>query len=293
MLPKEIIKKVRRIHITTSRLVTDIFAGQYHSVFKGRGMEFDEVREYMPGDEIRFIDWNVTARTGIPHIKKFVEERELTVMLLLDMSASCSFGSVKQLKSQLAAELCSVLAFSAIHNNDKVGFMAFTDKVEKFIPPRKGLRHVLRVIREALYFKAEGKGTDITAAIEYLNRVIKRSAVVFVISDFYAPEFKKPLSIANNRHDVIAVTVTDPREIGLPDVGLVELQDAESGKDFLIDTSNKKFREEYKRDALKRIDDRQRLFNSANIDNIDIRTDVPYTQSLLKFFKMRELRRRK
>ncbi len=292
MLPKEIIRNIRRIHITTSRLVTDVFAGQYHSVFKGRGMEFDEVREYLPGDEIRFIDWNVTARMGVPYVKKFVEERELTVMLLVDMSASCSFGSVRRLKSQLAAELCSLFAFSAVRNNDKAGFMAFTDRVEKFIPPRKGLRHVLRVIREALYFKAEGRGTDITAAIEYLNRVTKRRAVVFVISDFYASGFKKPLSIANNRHDIIAVTITDPREIDLPDVGIIELEDAETGENFAIDTSSKRFREEYHRDSLRKMDERRGLFNAAKIDNIDIRTDIPYTQSLYKFFKMRELRRR-
>jgi uncharacterized protein (DUF58 family) len=291
MLPKEILKKVHHIHITTSRLVTDLFAGQYHSVFKGRGMEFDEVREYLPGDEIRFIDWNVTARMGAPFIKKFVEERELTVMLLLDMSMSCQFGSVSQLKSQLAAELCSVLAFSAIQNNDKVGFIAFTDRIEKFVPPRKGLRHVLRVVREALHFKAEGKGTDIAAAVEYLNKVTKRSAVIFIISDFYASVFKKPLSIANKRHDIAAVTITDPREIELPNVGIIGLQDAESGEEFLIDTSDRSLREEYKKDAVKRIQERKDLFSSINVDNIDIRTDIPYTQSLFKFFKMRERRR--
>ncbi len=292
MLPKEILQKIRRIHITTSRLVTDVFAGQYHSVFKGKGMEFDEVREYMPGDEIRFIDWNVTARMGAPFVKKFVEERQMTVMLLLDMSASCRFGTVKQFKSQLAAELCSLLAFSAIKNNDRVGFLAFTDRVEKFIPPRKGLSHVLRVIREALYFKAEGKKTDISSAIEYMNKVTKRKTVMFVISDFYASEFKKPLSIANKRHDLIAVTITDPSEIDLPDAGIVNLMDAETNEEFLIDTSDKRFREEYRQSSLKRMEEREKLFSSINVDSIDIRTDVPYAWSLYKFFKTRERRRR-
>ncbi|MFH1754014.1 MAG: DUF58 domain-containing protein [Candidatus Omnitrophota bacterium] len=296
-------------------------------------MEFDEVREYFPGDDIRLIDWNVTARTGTPHIKKFVEERELTVMLVLDMSMSCHFGSAKQLKSQLAAELCSVLAFSAIKNNDKVGFMAFTDRIEKFVPPRKGLRHVLRVIREALYFKPKGKGTDIASAIEYLSRISKRKTVTFIISDFYAEGFnppsrnsstikakigsdgnsaqedfrlrtkndfmdvglqscKKPLSIANKRHDVIALTITDPRETELPNAGMINLEDAETGKSFLVDTSDRSLREEYKKNSAQRIEERKKLFNSINIDSVDIRTDVPYIESLMKFFKMREIRRR-
>lgn len=256
-------------------------------------MEFDEVREYTPGDEIRSIDWNVTARMGTPFIKKFVEERELTVMLLLDMSGSCRFGSEKQLKSQLAAELCSVLAFSAIQNSDRVGFIGFTDRIEKFVPPRKGLRHVLRVVREALYLKPESQGTDIAAAIEYLNRVTKRKAVVFIISDFFATEFRKALTIASRRHDVTAVTITDPRELELPDVGLIELEDAESGKGFLIDTSSRRLREEYKKNSQRRVEARKRLFNYANVDNIDIRTDVPYTESLLRFFKMRNRKRRR
>jgi uncharacterized protein (DUF58 family) len=238
MIPREILKKIRRIQITTSRMVADVFAGQYQSVFKGKGMEFYEVREYLPGDEIRSIDWNVTARMGNPYVKKFVEERELTVMLLLDMSLSCYFGSVRQLKSQLAAELCSVLAFSAIQNNDKIGLIAFTDRIEKFIPPRKGLTHVLRVIREALYFKPQGRGTDIPKAIEYLNRVTTRKTVTFIISDFYSREFKKALSIANKRHDIIAITITDPREINLPNIGIIKLEDAETQNSYLIDTSD-------------------------------------------------------
>ncbi len=290
MIPREVLKKVRRIQITTSRMVTDIFAGQYHSVFKGRGMEFDEVREYVPGDDIKSIDWNVTARTGHPHIKKFVEERELTVMIILDASTSCKFGSTTQLKSQLAAELSSVLAFSAIQNNDKIGLIIFTDRIEKFIPPRKGLKHVLRVIREALYFKPEGKGTDISLALEYLSRVTKRRAITFLISDFLDKDFKKRLSVTNKRHDVIAVTITDPREIDMPDIGMIRLNDAESGDERTIDTSSKSYRSSYRHTALERLNARKELFRSAGIDNIDIYTNIPYAKELIRFFKMRKKR---
>ncbi|MFH0732365.1 MAG: DUF58 domain-containing protein [Candidatus Omnitrophota bacterium] len=290
MIPKEILKKIRRIQITTSRMVTDVFAGQYQSVFKGKGMEFDEVREYQPGDDIRTIDWNVTARMGHPYIKKFVEERELTVMLLLDASMSCRFGSVKQLKSQLAAELSSVLAFSAIQNNDKVGLIIFTDKIEKFVPPRKGLRHVLRVIREALYYGPQGKGTDISLALEYLNRVTKHKSIAFIISDFFDDKFKKLLAISNKRHDIVAVTITDPREINLPNVGIIKLDDAETQQSFLVDTTSASIRSTYNADAVKRIKERQELLRWARVDNIDIYTDSPYTKELVKFFRMRERR---
>ena len=290
MIPKEILKQVRRIQITTSRMVTDVFAGQYQSVFKGSGMEFDEVREYQPGDEIRSIDWNVTARTGHPYVKKFVEERELTVMLLLDMSLSCSFGTVKQLKSRLAAELCSLLAFSAIQNNDKVGLIIFTDRIEKFVPPRKGLSHVLRVIREALYFKPKGSGTNIKAALEYLGKVTTRKTVTFIISDFYNPAFKKDLSITNKRHDTIAVTITDPLEIELPNIGIIKLDDPETGESRLIDTSSAGLRKDYHKNSLQRFQERKKLFQSINVDSIDIRTDIPYSKTLIAFFKMRERR---
>jgi uncharacterized protein (DUF58 family) len=292
VIPKEILKEIRRIQITTSRMVTDVFAGQYQSVFKGRGIEFHEVREYTPGDEIRFIDWNVTARTGHPFIKKFVEERELTVMLLLDMSASSYFGTSVQLKMQLAARICSLLAFSAIKNNDRVGFIAFTDRIEKFIPPRKGLRHVLRVIREALYFKPRGSGTDINVALEYLNRVTTRKSVAFIISDFFAPDFKKRLAVTNKRHDVVAVTITDPRELELTDVGLVKLFDPEKKRDIVLDTSDRALRRQYAERNEKRSRERSRLFSSVHVDAIDVRTDVPYAKSLMKFFKTRERRMR-
>jgi uncharacterized protein (DUF58 family) len=292
MIPKDVLKKIRRIQITTSRMVSDVFAGQYQSTFKGKGMEFDEVRQYQPGDEIRSIDWNVTARMNHPYIKKFVEERELTVMIILDMSASCFFGTVKQLKVQLAAEICSLLALSATRNNDKVGFIAFTDKVEKFIPPRKGQRHVLRVVREALYFKPIGAGTDINAALEFLNRITTRKTVAFIISDFYSPEFKKMLAVTNKRHDCIAVTITDPREIELPDVGLITLEDPESKKSFFVDSSDMLVRKDYAEAAEKRLRQRLMLFRSVNVDSIDIRTDIPYGMSLYKFFRARERRMR-
>jgi uncharacterized protein (DUF58 family) len=290
MIPKEVLKSIRRIQITTSRMVTDVFAGQYQSVFKGKGMEFDEVREYQPGDEIRSIDWNVTARTGSPYIKKFIEERELTVMLLLDMSPSSFFGTHNQLKMRLAAEICSVLALAAIKNNDKVGFIAFTDRIEKFIPARKGLRHVLRVSSEAVYFRPRGKKTDITAALEYLNHITTHKTVAFIISDFYAPDFKKMLAVSNKRHDIVAITVSDPREMELVDTGIVSLDDLENGKNFMVDTSDAGLRREYSRQAQQRQRDRKALFNSVNVDVIDVRTDLPYTQSLFKFFKTRERR---
>jgi len=292
MIPKEVLKNIRRIQITTSRMVTDVFAGQYQSVFKGKGMEFEEVREYQPGDEIRSIDWNVTARMGAPYIKKFVEERELSVMLILDMSPSSFFGTRNQLKMRLAAEVCSVLALAAIKNNDKVGFIAFTDRIEKFIPARKGLRHVLRIISEALYFKPKGKKTDIVAALEYLNKVTTRKTVTFIISDFFAPDFKKMLAVSNKRHDIVAITVTDPRELELADAGIVKLEDLESGQIFMVDTSDPGLRKRYSQDARQRQQDRNMLFRSINVDTIDLKTDMPYSQSLFRFFKTRERRLR-
>jgi len=291
VIPKEILDKVRRIEITTSHLVSDIFAGAYHSVFKGRGMEFDEVREYQMGDDIRSIDWNVTARTGTAHVKKYVEERELTVMILVDASASTHFGSTKELKNALAAELAAVLAFSAIRNNDKVGLIIFTDRIELFIPPRKGKRHVLRVIREVLYFKPQGKGTDINAALEYLTKVMRRKSVAFVISDFFGEDFKKSMGISNKYHDVIAITLNDPREAALPDCGLVEIEDAETGRKMLVDTGSPQVRRRYKADALARLDGRNRLFRSMGVDHIDVHTHEPYAKALIGFFYARHKRR--
>jgi len=290
MLPREVLRKIRRIEITTSKLVTDFLSGQYESVFKGRGIEFDEVREYQPGDEIRTIDWNVTARMGHPFVKKFVEERQLTVMILLDASSSSSFGTTKRYKKELAAEVSAVLAFAAIQNNDRVGLIIFTDRIEKFVPPRKGLHHVLRVVREALYFNPKGKGTDIASALRYLDSVVSRRAVTFIISDFFAKDFKKPLSIANKRHDVVAITIADPRESELPNAGIVELVDAETGRSFTIDTSSEKVRAEYLKKSSAMHKERSEIFGSVGVDHIDISTDKSYIEAFIKFFKMRKRR---
>jgi len=293
MLTKEIFRKIRRIEIATSRLVTDVFAGQYHSVFKGRGMEFDEVREYIPGDDIRTIDWNVTARTGTPHVKKYVEERELTVMLLVDASLSCHFASRNQMKNHLAAEIAAVLAFSAIRNNDKVGLIFFTDGVEKFIPPRKGSRNVLRLIREILYFNPKHTATNLPGALDYLNSVTTRRTVAFVISDFLEKNeeaLAKSLMIANRRHDLVAITLNDPRERELVDCGLVLLDDAENHTQALIDTTSHDVRDQYRRLAVARLSGREKMFRSAGIDHIDVSTDVPYMNELVKFFAKRKQR---
>jgi len=291
MIPKEVLRKIRKIHITTSRMVTDVFAGQYHSVFKGRGIEFDEVREYIPGDDIRAIDWNVTARMGHPYVKKYVEERELTVMLALDASMSSRFGSARQLKNQVAAEICSLLALSAVNNNDKVGLIVFTDRIEKFVPPRKGLRHVLRVIRESLYSdETKGSGTDISLALQYLNRVTKRRAIVFLISDFFDTGFERLLRASNRRHDIIAVPVTDLREAFMPDVGMVELEDAETGGRVTVDTSDAAWRRDYETRALERKALRRKLLGASGVDAIEVTTYAPYTGELIRFFKLREKR---
>ncbi len=303
MIPKDLFEKVRRIEITTNHLVTDIFAGQYHSVFKGRGMEFDEVREYQIGDDIRLIDWNVTARTGIPHVKKFVEERELTVMILFDASVSCQFGTVHELKSKLAVEMAAVLALSAIRNNDKVGLIIFTDEVEKFIPARKGLRHVLRVIREVLYFTPQKCATDLIVPLEYLDKVTNRQTVSFMISDFLeskAPKtrknlnnwgFRPALAIANKRHDIVAITLNDPKESELPDCGLIQLEDAETGEFVLLDSSSRMVREKYRQEAQRRLQERDLLFRSVGVDHIDVSTAVAYSEALIKFFLTRRRRR--
>ncbi|MFH1094109.1 MAG: DUF58 domain-containing protein [Candidatus Omnitrophota bacterium] len=293
MLPKEIIKKIRRIEIKTSRMVSDVFAGQYHSVFKGRGIEFDEVREYQPGDEIRSIDWNVTARMGHPFVKKFVEERQLTVMLLMDASGSSFFGTKGQLKSEVAAELCSVLAFSAIKNNDRVGLIIFSDRIEKFIPPRKGSHHVLRVIREVLFHKPQGKGTDIRCALDYLNNVMHKKTVSFLISDFLDCEFKKQLAISNKRHDLIAVTITDPREQALPQTGIIRFEDAETGEVQLVDAANSRLRETFAKNSARVLAQREQVFKQAGVDVINIFTDAPYTKELVRFFRKREKKRKR
>ena len=290
MIPHEKMKQIRRIQIRTSHMENDILAGQYESVFKGQGMEFREVREYVPGDDVRMIDWNVTARTSVPHVKLLAEERELTVMLLVDASASGQFGSVGRFKNELAAELCAVLAFSAIKNNDKVGLIIFTNDVELYVPPSKGRKHVLRVIREVLYFKPKGIATNIPRALNFLNSVTTRRAVAFLVSDFMAEDYEVPLRIANRRHDVIAVSVTDPREETLPDVGLIAVRDTESGRETLVDTGNAGVRMQYERVAVERAKKRDQTFQRTKVDAINVRTDKPYATEIYRFFRMREKR---
>ncbi len=290
MIPREILKKVRRVEITTRGLVNEVFSGEYHSVFKGRGMSFAEVREYQYGDDIRSIDWNVTARTGAPFVKIFEEERELTVMLVVDVSASGDFGTRRQMKGEVAVEICALLAFSATKNNDKVGLIIFSDRIEKFVPPRKGRRHVLRVLRELFYYEPEGRGTDLAVALEYLNHVVRKRAVVFLVSDFMAPDFTRPLSVAGRRHDVIAVRMGDRREVELPPLGYVEFEDAETGERMLVNTSNKRFRREWEALVTQSRADQDKAFRRSKVDVIDIQTDEPYERPLMKFFKERERR---
>lgn len=290
MIPKEILKKVQKIQIYTSRMVNDILAGEYQSTFKGSGIEFDEVREYQVGDDIRTIDWNVTARTGRPFVKRFVEERELTVMLMVDVSSSGYFGSTNKLKNEIAAELCALLAFSAIKNNDKVGLIVFTDRIEKFIPPKKGKKHVLRVIRELLFFKPQRSKTDIDLGISYLNRVLTRKSVVFMVSDFLSEGYEKAMRVTNKRHDIIAVNIIDPRELQMPALGFVELMDAETGESIIVDTYDSKLRKGFSLLSSMELQKRRDLFKSMNVDLIEIRTDKSYVDPILKFFKMREKR---
>ena len=291
MIPKHVLKKVRQIEIRTRHLVNDVFSGEYHSVFKGRGMEFAEVREYEPGDDIRTIDWNVTARMGRPYIKRFTEERELTVILVVDVSASSNFGTFEQMKGEIVAELCAVLAFAAIKNNDRVGLLIFTDQIEKFIPPKKGRTHILRVIRELLYTQPEQPGTDITQALEYLNKVITRRSIVFMVSDFLTSNYMTPLRIANKRHDMVAISITDPREIRLPPVGLIELEDVETGEEVLIDTNDKAWLQAYQKMNIQRREERDRQFRLMGVDAVHISTDRPYIDPLIQFFRMRERQR--
>ena len=293
MIPREILRKVRRIEIRSRRLVNEVFAGQYQSVFKGRGMEFDEVREYQPGDDVRSIDWNVTARMGQPFVKKFVEERELTVLFLADVSASNRFGSTVQLKKDLIAEMAAVLAFSAIRNNDRVGLVLFSDEVETYVPPRKGIGHGLRVIREALYHEPRHRGTAVAPALEFLNHVVTRRSVCFLLSDFLFPDSgERLLSIAARRHDLVAVVVSDRREQAWPRVGLVEWEDAETGARRLLDTSDPATRRALtERAATQRAALLSRL-RRAGLDTIEVSAGEPYDRALVRFFRERERRLR-
>jgi len=297
-ISSEILNKVRQVEIKTNRLVDETLAGRYHSVFKGRGMDFDEVREYVPGDDLRTIDWNVTARTGRTHVKKFTEERELTIMLIIDVSASGEFGSASWSKREMMAELGSVIAFSAVRNNDKVGLILFTDEVELYIPPKKGRSHILRVIREILFFQPEGTRTDIGAAMDFTNQVIRRRAVAFLISDFCLPggedslEGLRPkLQITNRHHDLVAVLVNDPRERELPDIGLLTIEDSETGEQVELDTTRLDIRDGFTRLADARRRELRRSVRSSGVDLLELSTDRVYLPELLNFFSSRERRR--
>ncbi len=290
MLTKELLKQVRQIEIRTKGLVNQVFSGEYHSVFKGRGMEFSEVREYQFGDDIRNIDWNVTARFGHPFIKVFEEERELTVILMVDLSGSLMFGSVSKTKQRIAAELSAILAFSAMKNNDKVGLILFTDKIEKFVPPRKGRKHVLRIIREVLSFEPEGKTTDIKTALEYMNNTIKKKSIAFLISDFMDNGFEKILKIVGRKHDLIGIVLDDRREKEIPALGLIKFVDAETGQERWIDTASQSVRQRINMNRLEREKKRKSLFISSGLDSIEISTGSNYIQPLVQFFKRREKR---
>ncbi len=290
MLTKELLKQVRQIEIRTKGLVNQVFSGEYHSVFKGRGMEFSEVREYQFGDDIRNIDWNVTARFGHPFIKVFEEERELTVMLMVDLSGSLMFGSVSKTKQRIAAEISAILAFSALKNNDKVGLILFTDKIEKFVPPRKGRKHILRIISEVLSFEPEGKTTNIKGALEYMNNAIKKRSITFLLSDFMDEGYDKILRIVGKKHDLIGIVLDDPREKEIPNIGLVKLEDAETGAERWVDTSSKRVRAQiiYERKEKEKL--RNSLFVKSHLDQIEITTGANYIQPLVQFFRRREKR---
>lgn len=283
----ELLKKVRKIEIKTKGLSKQLFSGEYHSAFKGRGMSFSEVRNYQFGDDVRSIDWNVTARTGQPHVKIFEEERELTVMLLVDVSQSSFFGTTEQLKQGIITEVCAVLSFSAIQNNDKVGVIFFSEKIEKFIPPKKGRQHILRIIRELIDFQPEASGTSLSRALEYFNNVIKKRSICFVLSDFLTPEFEDPLRIASRRHDIIGVHLYDPREASLPAVGLLRAYDAETGRFGWIDTDSSSVRRQYEDRFAKNRERMQATFRKTGASWVSISTDESYVNALLKFFQQR------
>ena len=288
MEASEIIKKVRKIEIKTRGLSQNIFAGQYHSAFKGHGMAFSEVREYQYGDDVRDIDWNVTARFHRPYVKVYEEERELTVMLLVDLSGSLDFGSVQQTKRDLVTEIASTLAFSAIQNNDKIGVILFTDRIEKYIPPKKGRKHILYIIHELLNFKPAGVRTDIGMAVSYLTRVMKRRCTAFLLSDFYSrSDFSKPIQIANSKHDVVAIQVYDPRAKSLPDIGLMKVRDAETGHEMIVDTSSAKLRQAHARYWIEREDLLNRTFAKSKVDWTSVATNENFTKALLLLFKKR------
>ena len=293
MIPAEVMRAIRRIEIRTRRLVNQGMGGEYHSVFKGRGMEFSEVREYLPGDDVRTIDWNVTSRTGSLHVKKYIEERELTVLLAVDVSRSGDFGSVTRSKLETAAEVAAVLAFSAVRNNDRVGLVLFTDEVEVHVPPAKGPEHVLRVVREVLCHEPKGHGTSIRKALESITRSLKKRSIVFLVSDFIDEGWEFALKVASRKHDVVAAVVVDPRELELPDVGLVEVLDAETGRRRTVDTSSRRVRAAHARAFAERAARRDQLLRRMGVDAFEVRTDQPYDVPIMKFFRARERRARR
>lgn len=283
----ELLKKVRKIEIKTKGLSNHIFSGEYHTAFKGKGMAFSEVREYVPGDDVRSIDWNVTARYNHPYVKTFEEEREMTVIMLIDVSASSNFGTQKNLKKEIAAEISAILSFSAINNNDKVGVIFFSDKIEKFIPAKKGKSHILRIIREIISFKPKSKKTNIEIALKYFNNVIKKRAVCFILSDFIDKEFDKSLKIAKKKHDVIALRIHDEREECLPNVGMIKVKDTESGELRWIDTSDNNIRDKFNKNYYNFEMDLKQTLQSSGVDHIDIKTGKDYIKPLMNFFKNR------
>ena len=289
-VPQELLRKIRRIEIRVRRILNTAFLGEYHSVFRGRGMEFSEVREYVPGDDIRAIDWNVTARLGYPYVKQFVEERELTVILVVDVSASGNYGSTGPSKREIATEVSALLAFSAIRNNDKVGLVAFSDRVEKYVPPRKGRQHVLRVIRELLFLQPAGRGTRIADALGYVDRLQKRRSVVFLISDFLSEGYDARLRVTGRRHDVIAIAINDPRERDLPPAGLLALEDAETGEMITIDAGDVRVRDEYRRLADEIVRQRNSTLEAVKVDRVELRTDGGYVEPLARLFRRRARR---
>ncbi len=292
MLPRDVLRQIRRIQLRARRAIEDLLGGEYHSVFKGSGIVFDEVRAYQAGDDVRSIDWNVTARMGQPFVKRYVDERELTVILVMDCSGSNRFGTRRQQKREVAAELAAVLAFSAVSNNDKVGLIAFTDRVERFVPPRKGTRHVLRLIREVLYFQPRRRGTNIREALEYLNRVQRRRAIVFLLSDFLDQGYERVLKRTGRSHDLVAVRITDPREEELPAVGLLELEDAETCAHVTLDNGSRAVRSAFAAAAARRREDVRRLSRSAEVDLIEVTTAGGHLEALVRFFQLRERRLR-
>jgi uncharacterized protein (DUF58 family) len=293
MLPREVLRQIRRLQLRARRAVEDLLGGEYHSVFKGAGISFEEVRAYQPGDDIRAIDWNVTARMGQPFVKRFIEERELTVVLAVDCSGSQQFGTAAQQKREVAAELAAVLAFSATANNDRVGLVQFSDRVERFVPPRKGTRHVLRLIRDVLFYQPQHRGTSLRAGLDYLNRVLHRRSIVFLLSDFLDRDFDGPLKRTGRRHDLVAVRITDPGEEELPAVGLLEVEDAESGRRMLVDTGSGAARSAYRADAAARREALVRLARAALADLVEVSTDGSHLDALINFFRLRERRLRR